>query len=302
MDEDEAALQAAIAMSLQTHAQDQTTDQALNDLYDHVDRAKRETAVNTLLVYINNVVQNPADPKYRSIRKSNKAFIERVAAVQPAIDLLKSWGWVEGDEFWTLPDTVDLPKTNALLSAFTKKFNVSLPRPAQAGQQANSQQQKQIDALRKAQEERARIKQLMMADRQEVATNPTRPSHAVQMRGGGNTGRESSPGAGASGEVLHISSEAEYQRLISSSSLVVVDFYATWCGPCKMIAPHIEQMARSYPHVIFAKVDVDELQTVAISAGVTAMPTFHLYRNGKKLREMRGANPGGLEQMVHELA
>jgi len=54
--------------------------------------------------------------------------------------------------------------------------------------------------------------------------------------------------------VKEISSAEEFSREIKVPNLVVVDFYATWCGPCKMIAPFIEQMSRKYPEVVFLKV------------------------------------------------
>jgi thioredoxin len=80
--------------------------------------------------------------------------------------------------------------------------------------------------------------------------------------------------------------------------LVVVDFYATWCGPCQNIAPVFEAMARKYPKAIFVKVDVDKCQDTAASNGVTAMPTFVFFRNKTKIDTLRGADPGSLEEKI----
>jgi thioredoxin 1 len=77
-----------------------------------------------------------------------------------------------------------------------------------------------------------------------------------------------------------------------------VDFTATWCGPCKAIAPLYEQAAASSPHIIFLKVDVDEAQDVARECGVSAMPTFQLYRSGAKAAEFCGADPAKLKEMI----
>ncbi|KAI9101370.1 thioredoxin-like protein [Phlyctochytrium arcticum] len=101
---------------------------------------------------------------------------------------------------------------------------------------------------------------------------------------------------------IHIKSESEYSKHINGSQLVVVDFYATWCGPCKVVAPRFEQLASKYPNVVFLKVDVDEQQGIARTASVTAMPTFHLYRGGKRLAEVVGADIGKVESLTAQYA
>merc|ERR1711994_1026486 len=63
--------------------------------------------------------------------------------------------------------------------------------------------------------------------------------------------------------------------------LVVIDFYATWCGPCKMIAPKLEEMSKTKTNVVFLKVDVDEAEDVAMEYNISAMPTFLFMKNGK---------------------
>lgn len=82
--------------------------------------------------------------------------------------------------------------------------------------------------------------------------------------------------------------------------LVVVDFFATWCGPCQRIAPVFEQLARKYPKAVFVKVDVDKCQETAASNGVTAMPTFMFFRNKTKIDTLRGADAGSLEEKIRK--
>ena len=64
---------------------------------------------------------------------------------------------------------------------------------------------------------------------------------------------------------------------------MVIDFYATWCGPCKMIAPQIEEMSNTMDNIVFLKVDVDEAEDVAQEYNITAMPTFLFIKNGSKV-------------------
>ncbi|EOD06999.1 hypothetical protein EMIHUDRAFT_106669 [Emiliania huxleyi CCMP1516] len=89
---------------------------------------------------------------------------------------------------------------------------------------------------------------------------------------------------------------------VATSSLprvVVVDFYAQWCGPCKLVAPHFEQMAATFSDVaLFVKVDVDVAEDVRDFAGVRAMPTFHVYRGAERVFELVGANLPKLEAFL----
>ena len=75
---------------------------------------------------------------------------------------------------------------------------------------------------------------------------------------------------------------------------------ATWCGPCKVIAPQIVKMSDAYPNARFYKLDVDELPAVAQELGVRAMPTFMVFKNGEKVGEVVGANQKALEALVEK--
>lgn len=84
----------------------------------------------------------------------------------------------------------------------------------------------------------------------------------------------------------------------AGSKLVVVDFYATWCGPCKIISPKLEEMAAQFTDVIFLKVDVDDCEEVASTYGISCMPTFMFFKKTEKVAEFSGANADKLRELV----
>jgi len=100
---------------------------------------------------------------------------------------------------------------------------------------------------------------------------------------------------------VHVGSAGQFRTMLSSSSIVVTDFYADWCGPCKAIAPVFEQLSKKHSKpksVTFAKVNVDSQQEIARQYGVSAMPTFLIFRNGSVIQTIRGADQRQLSQAV----
>ncbi|KAM1163955.1 hypothetical protein ACFX13_023956 [Malus domestica] len=93
---------------------------------------------------------------------------------------------------------------------------------------------------------------------------------------------------------LHLNSHKE------SSQLLVIDFSASWCGPCRFIEPAIHAMAAKFTDVQFAKIDVDELSEVAQEFGVQGMPTFVLLKKGKEVDRVIGAKKDELEKKVEK--
>ncbi|XP_004345172.2 thioredoxin [Capsaspora owczarzaki ATCC 30864] len=102
------------------------------------------------------------------------------------------------------------------------------------------------------------------------------------------------------GRVQQINQDSEFAPAITGagSKLVVVDFFATWCGPCVRIAPFVDSLSTKYPNAVFLKVDVDKCKSVAQACGIRAMPTFQFFKNGAKIDDMTGADPAGLERKV----
>jgi len=72
-----------------------------------------------------------------------------------------------------------------------------------------------------------------------------------------------------------------FNDIISSNETVLLDFWATWCGPCQMIGPIIEQLAEENPDVVVGKVNVDEERELAVKHGIAAIPTLISFKNGK---------------------
>ncbi|PYI03718.1 putative thioredoxin [Aspergillus sclerotiicarbonarius CBS 121057] len=105
--------------------------------------------------------------------------------------------------------------------------------------------------------------------------------------------------------LVQITSLEQFSSLLNSSTFVVADFYADWCGPCKAIAPAYEQLASqlSRPNrITFTKINVDNNQDISRQYGITAMPTFVLFERGRRTSTVRGANPKELNELVRKLA
>jgi thioredoxin 1 len=104
--------------------------------------------------------------------------------------------------------------------------------------------------------------------------------------------------------VTSIRSMDEFRKVINDETrFVVVDFSAAWCGPCKVILPYIQELAKGdlSAHIAFCKVDVDDTPDVAEYCGVSAMPTFMAYKNGVKVGQTTGANKANLNQFLDSL-
>lgn len=88
--------------------------------------------------------------------------------------------------------------------------------------------------------------------------------------------------------VVYVKSIEEFNQLITNKK-VLVDFYAEWCGPCKMMAPALDQFAAAHSDIIVAKVDVDVVQEAAIQNQIRGVPTMKIFQEGKAVKSATGA-------------
>ena len=81
--------------------------------------------------------------------------------------------------------------------------------------------------------------------------------------------------------VLKLNSDNYEQEVMQAEGTVVVDFYADWCGPCKMQGPIVDQLSEERPDVKFCKLNIDEAMQIAMSLGIMAIPTIMVVKNGE---------------------
>lgn len=115
-------------------------------------------------------------------------------------------------------------------------------------------------------------------------TSTTNTSHAVENNA----------------KVKHLSDTTFTSEVLNAKQLVLVDFYASWCGPCKMMAPAIENLSKTYGNKIAVyKVDVDENPNLSNKYQIQSIPAIKLFKNGKLVQEKNGFTPeADLKSMV----
>lgn len=102
--------------------------------------------------------------------------------------------------------------------------------------------------------------------------------------------------------VKQIKTPAELDAIFAEAGgkLILIDFFATWCGPCRAISPFIEELEKLHQDVVFVKIDVDESEELAAKYKVNVMPTFIFIKNKEKVGEMAGANKDKLKETLEE--
>ncbi|KAK3307245.1 thioredoxin-like protein [Chaetomium strumarium] len=103
--------------------------------------------------------------------------------------------------------------------------------------------------------------------------------------------------------VHNIATMEQFKETIAKNPVVLLDAFATWCGPCKAIAPQVARWAEEETFkdkIYFAKFDVDAVPDVAQELGIRAMPTFIVFKDGEKVDELLGANPPALFKLIEK--
>lgn len=104
-------------------------------------------------------------------------------------------------------------------------------------------------------------------------------------------------------KVTEIKSEQQLDEILKANKHVVIDFFATWCGPCMHFKPTFEKLSEKdeYSSIKFVSVNVDELDELSGRYGVQAMPTFKFISRGKEVLAQVGASPAKFEENLKEL-
>lgn len=88
--------------------------------------------------------------------------------------------------------------------------------------------------------------------------------------------------------LIHITKDNFNKEVMETDKTVLLDFWATWCGPCQMIAPVLDEIAEECPDITVGKIDVDKEQELAMSFGITSIPTLIVIKDGKSVEKAVG--------------
>ena len=91
--------------------------------------------------------------------------------------------------------------------------------------------------------------------------------------------------------IMEITKDNFEEKVLNASGKVLLDFWATWCGPCQMIAPHVEEVAQEREDILVGKIDVDKDPELAVKFGIASIPTLLVMENGQVINKGLGFRP-----------
>ena len=93
-----------------------------------------------------------------------------------------------------------------------------------------------------------------------------------------------------------------FNAIITRNKLVVVDFFATWCGPCRALSPYIDELSINHHRVLFAKANIEETPVTANELDVKSLPCVIIFENGKEINRVVGFNKPKLQAIIENLS
>lgn len=97
-------------------------------------------------------------------------------------------------------------------------------------------------------------------------------------------------------------SDDDFNDVVASNKLVVVDFFATWCGPCRALSPYIDELSINHHNILFAKANIEETPAIANELNVKSLPCVVIFENGKEINRVVGFNKPKLQAIIENLS